>query len=145
VLQIEPRPRAGDESVDDDRKFYRALSRDLLVFAKSELELSAPASDGNTIRDHVESLARQGEVDEIARLANLPKLPPAAAHVWRHFWAIRNETGGNGFGPSPIDRDHIRRWERDEYVRLALWERRAIMRMDVLWLNARAKDEPRKG
>ena len=37
-------------------------------------------------------------------------------------------------GPSRLSRLEIRAWEEDEHIRLERWERRALMRLDSVYL-----------
>ncbi len=72
-------------------------------------------------------------------LAAVPKCPPLARHVWAYFADLHATRGGTGFGPAPLSRVEIQAWERDECIRLAPWERRAILRIDAAFLAAHAK------
>lgn len=77
----------------------------------------------------------------------LPTPPPLAAHVWRYFRQIRSELSPNGVAPPKITRHDIHAWEQDEQISLQLWERRAIMELDLAYLaslaEAQAKNKPK--
>jgi len=70
-------------------------------------------------------------------------LPPLAAHVWTHFLDLRKTRQATDSGSQRIPRVEIHAWERDEGVRLAPWERRAVMALDALELSILHK--PAKG
>ncbi len=73
-------------------------------------------------------------------MANLPKLPAAAAHLWTCFEELHATRASNGMGPSRLTRAEIRQWEQDELQHLAHWERKAIMAVDAAWLSAALSD-----
>lgn len=85
---------------------------------------------------HLQSEADQGDIDALVTLASLPELPPLAAHVWRYFIDLSRTRGGTGFGPAPISRHDIHAWEADEAQVLEPWERRALLAIDVAYLNS---------
>lgn len=97
-------------------------------------------------RVHVESLARQGDLDALAILAAHPKPPKSAGHVWGYFHQLGKTRGSNGFGPNPLSRVEIRQWEVDEGIDLAPWERRAILTLDQMYLaSLNANEEGPQG
>ena len=55
------------------------------------------------LRVHLESLARQDDVEASHRLANPPPLHPLVAHIWSYYADLSQtrQTGGMGIG---IDR-----------------------------------------
>lgn len=97
-------------------------------------------------RVHIQSLARQGDLDALATLAAHPKPPKAAEHVWRYFREIGATRSSNGFGPNPLSRVEIRQWEKDEGIDLAPWERKAILTLDRMYLaSLNQQDEGPQG
>lgn len=90
--------------------------------------------DGEPLRVHLESDARQGgtsaAIEAAWRLANPPPLPPLAAHVWPIFIDLCRTRQSGGMAPSAITRHDIHAWERDERP-LERWERQAIMALDA--------------
>lgn len=83
-----------------------------------------------------------GDPGSLAELDAVPELPALAAHVWGYFVDLRRTaSGGGGMGPTYITRQDIRLWEQDEAVRLAPWERRAILDLDAAMRAAHASDK----
>ena len=99
---------------------------------EGEGELKAPH------RVHLESLARQGDIEAQWELDNVPPLPPLAAHLWAAFLDLHRTRGSSGMGPGPITRLDIRLWEGDEGQFLEPWERRVILAVDQAWLASQA-------
>lgn len=87
-------------------------------------------------RKHIESLARQGDLDAQAELFQQPKLPPPAAYLWTYFHQLNATRGSNGFGLNPITRLDVRLWETDECRRLEGWERSALLKIDAAFLRS---------
>ena len=87
------------------------------------------------LRVHLESLARQDDVEASHRLANPPPLHPLVAHIWTYYADLSQTRQTGGMGPSRLSRLEIQAWERDEGVRLERWERRAVMAIDALHLS----------
>jgi len=96
------------------------------------------------LRVHLESLARRGDLAAQAELAAVPKLPPYAAHLWRHFQDLCQDRRYGEGGPQAISRLDLQAWERDEGVSLDYWERRALLNLDRLWrrVMTAAEDAP---
>lgn len=103
-------------------------------------ELGARQKDGATLRDHLESDARQGGFESQWRLDNPPPLSPHIAHVWAWYCDLCQTRQSYGMGPSRLSRLEIQAWERDERVRLEPWERRAIMALDAEHLTVMGRD-----
>jgi hypothetical protein len=79
-------------------------------------------------------------------MAELPQLPPLAAHLWAWFFDLRATGGSTGFGPARLTRHEIRIWEEDEGIALEAWERRAILSIDAAWVaSAQKQAEKPKG
>ena len=75
----------------------------------------------------------------------VPDIPPAARHVWEWFIDLHAERQSSGFGPQPLNSTQLRDWCELTRRSLALWEVKAIKRLDVLWRSvwseARAIEE----
>lgn len=84
-------------------------------------------------RVHLKNLADQGDPEAQAELADLPKLPPLASHLWSYWLqlAATRQQGANG--PARLTRAEIRLWEEDEGCPLERWERRAVIALDGAW------------
>jgi len=90
-----------------------------------------------TLREQLEILAGHGDQESIDALDEVKAPPRHAEHVWRYFHEIHEtERPVTGMGPCRIPRFAIRGWERDECVRLAGWERQAILKLDALWVKS---------
>ena len=85
-------------------------------------------------------MAAQGDIEAEFELYHGPELPDLAAHVWGWWLDLSTTRGSSGFGPQPLNRREVSRWEEDEGVGMAPWERRAIFRVDAAW---RASIQPR--
>jgi len=79
-------------------------------------------------------MARQGDPEAVQELADLPPLPPMAAHLWTAFLDLHG-TRSVGMGASRLSRLEIHAWEQDEGQRLERWERRAVMAIDAAWVR----------
>lgn len=79
-------------------------------------------------------MANGGDPEAIAELAAAASCPPRALYLWRYFLQISRTRQNSGMGPSRLSRLDIRLWEADECVRLELWERRAIIDIDGMWV-----------
>lgn len=90
--------------------------------------------DGAPLRVHIESAARQGDIECRWRLDNPPPLSPFVAHLWGYYVDL-SSTRSSGMGPNRLTRLEIQAWEQDEGIRLERWERRAIMALDALHLT----------
>jgi len=85
-------------------------------------------------RDHLKALARGGDEEAKAELAEATRPPPpAVAHLWKYFLDLSRTRTTGGMGPSRLSRLEIRQWEADECIVLDLWERRAIIELDGVW------------
>lgn len=87
------------------------------------------------MREYLQGVADQGDLESIAELEAVQEPPHHAAHVWRWFRDLHQTRPTNGMGPCRIPRLEIRAWEQDERIRLADWERQAILRLDALWVR----------
>ncbi len=91
-----------------------------------------------TRREGLESLARQGDPEAIHILASQPELPRLAAHLWEYWCDLGQTRSTNGMSVCPLSRLEVQTWEKDEGIELASWERRAIFRIDALWMGSLA-------
>lgn len=117
--------------------------QELVTFGEVQFDLQGRLADGCTKREHLESLARQGDPDALAELAAVPRLPHRAAHVWEAFLDLCQTRGHGGLGPLPLNRLEIHAWEQDEATHLEPWERRAILLLDRAWMRAQAEAQER--
>lgn len=85
-------------------------------------------------------MARQGDVEAQWRLDSPPPLSPLVGHLWAAYVDL-SSTRTHGMGPNRLTRLEIQAWERDEGIRLARWERRAIMAIDALHLSIIAQNQ----
>ncbi|MFD1189755.1 phage tail assembly chaperone [Phenylobacterium conjunctum] len=91
-------------------------------------------SDGATLRQHLEVVVKRFGIIP-PELAQAPKCPPMAAHVWRYFSDLSRGRPVTEFGEGRITRLDIRLWEEDEGLILEPWERRAILLLDEIYLT----------
>ena len=129
----------GPAEVQRHGFYFDRLAEGLIAFAKAQFDLQSMEGEGalrTTRRVNLESQARQGEPDAIAELANIPRLPAGAVHLWKCFQDLHSTRTSNGMSASRLTRAEIRQWESDEHQSLELWERRAVMGVDAEWLSA---------
>lgn len=88
-----------------------------------------------THREHLESLAKQGDPEAIQELADQPECPRHGAHLWSWFQDLHQTRTSAGMGPSRLTRLEIHAWEQDEGLTLERWERRTIMQIDAAWVQ----------
>jgi hypothetical protein len=77
-------------------------------------------------------------------LDNPPPLSPHVAHLWAYYCDLA-KTRTVGMAANRLTRLEIQAWERDEGVRLARWERRAIMAVDAEHLRIMAESSNKGG
>ena len=70
--------------------------------------------DGCTLREHLESLARQRARAGLPPPEGLADFvcPPAAEYVWQWYCEISRRRGGNGFSANPISYTDVESWAR---------------------------------
>lgn len=121
--------------IEQDRKFYQALTDALLAFAEREFTLSAPQDDGATLRDHLLILEkRTGERHEL--MAEAPPMPKGGDHVWGMFCEARSETPSD----QRVTAAAMQSIEWANGIRLELWERQIIRALDWLYFKVRNGD-----
>lgn len=89
-------------------------------------------------------LARQDDVEAQWRLDNPPPLSPHVGHLWVYYCDLA-QTRTVGMAANRLTRLEIQAWERDEGIRLARWERRAIMAVDAEHLRIMAERSNKGG
>jgi len=72
-------------------------------------------------------------------LANLPELPPHAAHLWEYFTELSRKRVMGFNGPASLQFVDIEAWGRLKRVRLDPWELDAILTLDDLFLASLPK------
>lgn len=108
----------------------------MLAFAEREFVLSAVQSDGCSLRDHLRKDARYSGI-ECDLITTAPPMPEAAAHVWQLFCDARAETPAALRIPATT----MQALEWATGVKMQLWERQAIRRLDSLYFRVRANDD----
>jgi len=111
----------------------------LANFAQAEFALSARQEDGETLRTHLQA-AWQQTGREPQELADAPPMPPLASHLWASWSEIRTGLESGGLGLPRITWAALHFWQSATGSRLEPWERRAILKVDGLFLEAKAKD-----
>ena len=112
-----------------------------VAFAEHQFELDKIV-EGSTVREHLEVAQRHsGRVPEM--LANAPPLPDGCETLWRDFVHLRENAGGNGFGPNRIAYGEIDAYQRLGGFRFEAWEIDAIRRTDTAFMihNAASRKE----
>jgi hypothetical protein len=109
----------------------------LLLFAEAQFGLNKVEKDGSTLREHLLAAWRMTGVMPV-QLAEVPELPPLAAHVWGYFAELSRFRGSNGFGANPITPTGIKDWCWLSGITLQPWEIRAIARLDEAYLKSNA-------
>ena len=89
-------------------------------------------------------LARQGDPEAIEKLDHGAALSPHVAHIWSYYCDLA-QTRTVGMAANRLTRLEIQAWEQDEGIRLARWERRAIMAVDAEHLRIMAERADKKG
>lgn len=98
-----------------------------------------PDKDGNTFRQHVQSLVTQNIAVDLSGYPEPPKVPYGSDYVWDLFWNLREGVGGNGFSPNPISYQELDAYSRLMGIRLSLFMVKAIRHMDNRYLGTLAK------
>jgi hypothetical protein len=74
------------------------------------------------------------------QLADAPELPASVVAVWQYFLSVNAERGNGMNGPEKLTAQNLRDWMWLNGVpHLELWERRALMAVDRLWLAQQNK------
>ena len=79
---------------------------------------------------HLESLARQGDIEAIIRLENQPPLSVHVEHLWTIYLSLSRSRSYSMSGPLPISFSDIRAWSKETGQTLDPWERRTIFEID---------------
>lgn len=105
-----------------------------MMFARHQFELSKPAPDGASTREHLDLVfERTGEMPAI--LANAPECPTGTAQIWADFLELHSSRGSTGFGLMGITWRDIADWQTVRGVVLSQWDIEQIRALDVMWLN----------
>lgn len=73
-------------------------------------------------------------------LKSAPECPPLAAHVWGWFLELNSERGSNGMEAGRITSQMMRDWCWATGNKLELWERKAIRRLDDVFMRSLKND-----
>lgn len=99
-----------------------------------------PDSEGQTLRGHLESVARQtGNLP--ATLASEPDYPYALSHLVDWFWDLSSGRGSTGFGPSGLSYAELGYWSRLTGLDPTPFEIEIIKAMDRVYLNKVAEQQ----
>lgn len=130
--------RAGRYRDCRPRKFFEALTDELLAFAEVKFDLDRKQPDGATTRDHLEKVQRlTGEVPEQLARAEGNPLPELLEYLWIWYGsAASSRRAGPRGEPLPLDYRDIGEWARFNLVDLALWEKHAFMRLEGLYFES---------
>lgn len=100
--------------------------------------LAARQPDGATLREHLQSAAAQGQVDEL--LVAEP-LPAAARPLWRVFMSIAGQRRSGGMGPSSLTFTDVEAYQRLYGVQFTPWELDTLFAIDAASLGAWMKQK----
>lgn len=110
----------------------------MLEFARSEFRVGARQPDGNTLREHLLSVARQtGQTPQA--LVGDTELPEDADYLWNWFNRLSNRRQV-GMAPGPLTWPQIEAFFRLMKVRADEWELRALELLDNAWLESLAEE-----
>lgn len=118
------------------RKFYRALTADLLDHARHQFGLSRRLPDGTSRRDHYDAVERQ--TGRRPPALDGPALPSAVEHLWDWFVELNAARGSTGFGPAPLGYAEIRAWAALTDRQPSPWEVETLKTLDEAWLASLA-------
>ena len=109
------------------------------AYAAQQLDLSAVQKDGSSKRSHLESLARQTGImqDELVPV----DVHPCVMHIWEWFTKLSHKRTV-GMSAGPIASLEIEAWCRLHDVVMSPFEVRAIEALDLVYLQASAKEPP---
>jgi hypothetical protein len=119
------------------RKFFAAERGRLVAYAEQQFRLAARQKDGATLREHLESAARQlGRLPE--ELVPLP-CPEALTYLW-NWWLSLAARRGCGFGPASLAWHDVEAWARLSGVTLEPFELDCLDALEQAYLRAQVKD-----
>lgn len=105
-------------------------------FGKMEFAYSARRPDGTTLRQHIEAaISAKIVAPDVIAYQNRPKLKADIAHVWAYFIELHSRRQHNN-GPQKLTYAEIREWKQEEGRSLQPWERKAIFRLDDLYIES---------
>lgn len=117
------------------------------MHAKNEMKLGQREKDGATLRQHLESVARQhhGKMpEEFLELTAIP-CPPLLRYLWKAFLELSGARGRGADGsPEAIPYTELEAWMRLTKRSLNVWEVEVLKRLDVLFLNMQAEQADKK-
>lgn len=107
----------------------------MLVFAEHQFLLSAPQSDGATLRQHLEVVAEKTGIvpDEL----QAHPCPEAAVYLWEWFIDV---VGVRGMGASSLTHFEIEAWARMKGIELAAFEVAALRALDRVAMTQAGKN-----
>ena len=122
------------------RKFYDALIRDLVTFAKLAFRLDTRNEDGTTLREHLEAAekASPGVTRGVLKRATMP---PELEFLWLWYLDLSTSRQYAGMSGSPLRLTHteILAWATLHQIALEPWQLRAIRLIDSHHVHAMMK------
>ncbi|WP_425338081.1 phage tail assembly chaperone [Desulfobaculum xiamenense] len=105
---------------------------------KAHLTLNAPRKDGQSLRAHLEQVARDsGEPpEELTELLGSSRPPDAGGYLLEWFWEL-HAARGQGMGPEAIGFVEIEAWARLTGRAPEPWEVAVLQRLDRTYFEWR--------
>lgn len=114
----------------------------MVAFAKPQFELNARQQDGASLRDHL-NVAFNATGIKPEQL-DVPELPESVAYIWGWFCDLNRTRTSNGYGANCLTYTEIKDWMYVTDIHLEPFELRAIMAIDVEYMNQSAKEASKK-
>lgn len=111
------------------------------MYAEQEFNLSERQRDGKTLREHLESVVKQGITPK--ELENLVELPESLSHCWYWFLDLNN-TRPQGFGISPISYFEMQAYFHVLQIPVEPWEIEIIKFFDRIALDISQKQQEKE-
>jgi hypothetical protein len=112
----------------------------LLTFAGNQMALAEKQSDGATLREHLQAVARQIRKmpPELAELTAV-RCPVLLQYLWQAFLELSSARGSTGFGPAPLSFLEIESWSRLTHRTLTGWQINVLKQLDSVYLSKQAE------
>lgn len=66
--------------------------------------------------------------------------PDAALYLWQYFLDMSTRRSSNGYSVNPLSHQEVQAWSERRGLTIAAWEAEVLDRLELLYLNAVAKE-----
>lgn len=110
----------------------------MLDYARHEFQLNARQKDGDTLREHLESVYRQ--THKMPEQLKPLELPAALEYIWNWFCELHGGRQYGGFGAMSISYSEIYAWVELTKADPSPWEIGLLKQLDHIYLTEAYKN-----